>query len=183
MRKSNQRNENKDNETEPKPLTHLFLLDLSGSSASQQPARPWLGGSMQSTWITMILMSVASVGASVIARQLGGTISHFCKERTRGSVDRLCHRLVEKRTGTAERADDQRMISADSQNEGNNNNNAEPKTLELPSREVFDNDGEADTLESLFREVFDLVDEGVAGIGDGEVYDQLQRAFEAAGLV
>jgi hypothetical protein len=196
MRKGNQRNENKDNETEPMPL---LLLDASGSSTSQQPARPRLGGSLRFTWIAVISIGVAFVGAGAAVRQLGGTIS----QKTLGGLDRLLNRLIEKRAVPPEGGDDQQMIWEDSQYENMFwdvcDNVAEPEPLDSLLREVCDNvaepeplqtirregsgnDAEPEPLESLFREVFDLVDEGIDGISDREISPQLHRAFKAVGL-
>src|SRR5512133_3012681 len=123
MPKGNQKNENKDNETEPKPLQYFFLHDLSGSTTSQQPARPRLGGSLRSIWIPVILISAAFVGAGTAVRQLGGAIG----QKTRGGLGWLCNRLAEKPAVPPEGGDDQQMISEDSQYDSNDNV-AEPDT-------------------------------------------------------
>jgi hypothetical protein len=209
MRKGDQLNENKDNETEPRPLQDLILLDLSGSATSQQPAGPRLGGSLRSAWIATISFGVAFIGAAA-GRQLGDTIS----QKTRGGLERLLNRLVENRAVQPEGGDDQQMSWEDSQYESDDNvaepdtpgssfwevwdsvtepepldsllqkicdNVAEPGPLETILREGSDNDAEPEALGSLFREVFDLVDESIDGISDREIGGQLHRAFNAVG--
>jgi hypothetical protein len=207
MRKGNQRNENRENETERKPLQSLFLLDLSGSSTSQQPARPRHGGSLRSVWIQVILISAAFVGAGTAVRQLG--------QKTRGGLGWLRNRLVERRAVPPEGGDEKEMIWEDSQYDSNDisaepdrpgfsfwdicDDVTRPEPLDSLLREVCDyvaeaeplesilregayNDAEPEPLGSLFREVFDLVDEGIDGISDREIYRQLHRAFKAVGL-